>query len=154
MELVLESGADINKPGIICKSTTQHNVWTNAIGAAAFLGNADIITKLIKASPGTIDHPATESNAHGTVKQEFSGYTPVMLAAASNDKCLDCVKILLEAGANKTISDVFGDQIAHIAGLNKNNKILRYLIKEANLDLTHPNKRGETALQRCQTAEN
>ena len=62
MDLVLEAGADISKPGIICKSTTQHNVWTNAIGAAAFLGNAHIMAKLVKACPTGIDHPATETH--------------------------------------------------------------------------------------------
>ena len=32
-----------------------------------------------------------------------------MLAVASEDKCLDCVKILIKAGANKNVSDIFGD---------------------------------------------
>ena len=110
MDLMIERGADLNKPGIICKSTTGNNVWTNAIGAAAFCGNDYIMKKLIKACPNGIDHPATENHEkYGVVKHEFTGVTPLMLAVASADKCLECVKLLIQAGANKTLTDCFGD---------------------------------------------
>lgn len=77
-----------------------------------------------------------------------------MLAVASEDKCLECVKLLLKAGADRSKRDFFGDTVAHIAGMNKNNKILDYLVKEAGIDLNQPNHRGETPLQRCQTYNN
>lgn len=147
MDLVLQAGADTTKTGIICKSTSDNHVWTNAIGAAAFLGNAHILPKLLKAQPSGVDHLATESNDRfGLVKQEFSGYTPLMLAVASEDKCLECVKLLLKAGADLNKQDFFGDTIGHIAGMNKNNRILDYLVNEAGIDLNQPNHRGETPL--------
>ena len=38
--------------------------------------------------------------------------------------------------------------------MNNNNKILRYLVKDVGVDTNHPNKKGETPLQRCQAAKN
>ena len=110
MDLLLKAGASLTATGIICDSSSRNHVWTNAIGAAAFLGSSYILPKLVKVNAGGIDHKAVEtSDRFGVVKHEFTGYTPLMLAVASEDTCLDCVKILVKAGACKKVSDVFGD---------------------------------------------
>jgi ankyrin repeat protein len=44
-----------------------------------------------------------------------------MLAAASGDKCLDCVKVLLRSDADCKVKDAFGNTVLHLVALNGNN---------------------------------
>ena len=95
-----------------------------------------------------------ERNKVTTFKKEYSKYTPLMLAVASDDKNLDCVKLLLKSGANFKAKDANGNSLLHIAALHSNNKILNYITKNVKLDIFERNEDGETALNICTTQKN
>jgi len=72
-----------------------------------------------------------------------------MLATAGSDKNLECMKALLKAGADFKAKDTYQNSLLHIAALNKNNKILNYIVKNMKLDIFERNSLGETALNIC-----
>jgi ankyrin repeat protein len=44
-----------------------------------------------------------------------------MLAVAGTDSNLECVKLLLQKGANYKVEDEYGNNLHHIAAINGNN---------------------------------
>lgn len=89
------------------------------------------------------------------LKKEFLKYTPLMLAVAKGDECLECVKVLLRNDANWKMTDEQGNTLLHIASKNQNNKILDYLTKNlTNINICERNEGGETALSICQGLKN
>jgi len=44
-----------------------------------------------------------------------------MLAVARTDSNLECVKLLLQKGANYKVEDEYGNNLHHIAAINGNN---------------------------------
>jgi ankyrin repeat protein len=77
-----------------------------------------------------------------------------MLAVSRDDKNLDCVKILLQAGADFTSKDSYGNTVIHLAAMNGNNKILDYLSKNLKINIFERNKVGDTALSVCTASKN
>ena len=69
-----------------------------------------------------------------------------MLAVARDDDNLECVKTLLQHGANFECKDTYGNGVIHIAAMNGNNKILDYLTKNLKTDMFARNSKGESAL--------
>jgi ankyrin repeat protein len=86
--------------------------------------------------------------------KEMTGYTPLMLAVASGDHNLDCVKLLLTHKADYKKVDFKNNTVLHIAALNGNNTILEYLVKNLEIDVFARNKDGETALTICEKTKN
>lgn len=84
----------------------------------------------------------------------MSKYTPLMLACARSDENLECVKSLLQFGANFECLDEFGNNVLHIAAMNGNNKIIDYLSKNLKIGIFARNKNGESALSICETLNN
>lgn len=72
-----------------------------------------------------------------------------MLAIARDDSNLECVKLLLQKGANYRVLDEYGNTVHHIAALNGNNNILDYLAKNLKIELFSRNEKGETPLSIC-----
>jgi len=79
----------------------------------------------------------------------MTGYTPLMLAVASGDHNLDCVKLLLGAKADYNKVDFKNNTILHIAAIYGNNRILDYLMKNLQIDIFARNKDGDTAMSIC-----
>ena len=77
-----------------------------------------------------------------------------MLACARSDENLECVKSLLQFGANFECLDEFGNNVLHIAAMNGNNKIIDYLSKNLKIGIFARNKNGESALSICETLNN
>ena len=73
-----------------------------------------------------------------------------MLAVARDDSNLDCVKLLLQKGADYKVLDEYGNTLHHIAALNGNNLIMDYLAKNLKIELFSRNAKGDTALSICQ----
>jgi hypothetical protein len=138
-------------------------VITNIVGAAAFHNSTKILKYMMKKqSLADINHLATEKadfQNKGGVKQEYSGYTPLMLAVAEGGQNLESVKILIQNKADYTINDSVGNSLLHIAVKNKNNPALEYILQiwpEQQLvtDLTQRNKQGETPYSIALDAKN
>ena len=86
-ELLINHGCPISETGFIGFSKKRKNqVISNVTGAAAFHGSNKILKKLLKKpSTANINFLATEKkdfNGAGTFNQEYTGYTPIMLATA------------------------------------------------------------------------
>jgi ankyrin repeat protein len=77
-----------------------------------------------------------------------------MLAVARSDENLECVKYLLQKGANYKVEDEYGNNLHHIAAINGNIKILDYLAKNLKIELFSRNGKGETPLSICQQMKN
>ena len=108
----MRAGASLTDSGCVCLSRKRKNiVASNVIGAAAWNGCSKILKRIIKMIPeGGIDLCAIEStDKHAKVPipyvKEFAKYTPIQLAAAGTAKNLECVKVLLSAGANFSCKD-------------------------------------------------
>ena len=82
--------------------------------------------------------------------KEMTGFTPLMLAVASGDQNLECVKLLLGAKADYKKQDPKNNSILHIAAIYENNKILEYLMKNLEVDIFARNKNGDTAMTICE----
>lgn len=77
-----------------------------------------------------------------------------MLAVSRDDQNLDCVKLLLQAKADFTTKDSYGNSVIHLAAMNGNNKILDYLSKNLKINVFERNKVGDTALSVCTALKN
>lgn len=84
-------------------------------------------------------------------EREFYGYTPLMLAVTSKESNLECIKIILNSGADYKKKDEFGNNLLHLAARTGNNKILDYIAKNLKIGIFERNKAGETALGICQS---
>lgn len=56
----------------------------------------------------------------GPFNQEYTGYTPLLLAVATGGQNLECIKILVKAKADLLVLDPVGNNVFHIAALNQN----------------------------------
>ena len=87
---------------------------SNAIGAAASIGNADIINFVMgKTNDRSIlEFKAIETG--GDPKKPFlQGYTPLQLAFMSEEKPLAAIKALCEHGADMKVRDHDGHSMLH-----------------------------------------
>ena len=126
--------------------------YSNAIGACCYYGRYEFLKNIINNNLN-IDFETTEKkakNKHISFNKEFTDYTPIFLAIASEiakeDESIECIKILNEAKCNLDQKDFEKNNILHIAVKNKKIKILKFLIE--NLDLKNlineTNKKGQT----------
>lgn len=90
----------------------------------------------------------------GQYQKEYAGYTPLMLACASNFDSLSCVQLLLRNQADHTCTDAHENTLLHVAAMNDNNNVLYHLVSKVKIDLFARNKNGETALNICQQKKN
>ena len=95
-----------------------------------------------------------DSSISGGFVREFSKYTPLMLTVAKGDENLDCLKLILQHGADFRCKDENSNTLLHIAAMNNNIKMLDYLAKNLKIDIFERNKQGETALNICQKLKN
>lgn len=86
-------------------------------------------------------------------KSALFGYTPLMLAV-QGDENIECVKLLVEAGADVHVKDRYGHTLLHIAAMSKSNEVLRYLVKNLKIDPFERNKKGWTAFDNCGIYDN
>ena len=153
-ESLLKHGCNVTDLGFAGFSRKRKNqVITNVIGAAAMNASKNILTLLLKKKSSlSIDHLANERQdfaTKGVFNQEYTGYTPLMLAVVTGGQNLDCVKLLVCARANIHVVDPVGNNIFHIAAINQNLYALRFLLDawpqdRLSQDLTNRNKKGET----------
>ena len=134
-------------------------VISNLIGCAAYHGKKNMLESLIKMmGKHSVDNEAVEKldldSKEKKYVREFARYTPLMLAVAKGDKCLECVKTLLQNEADSTVKDEDGNNLLHIAASNGNNKILDYLSKNLKINIFDRNNQGETPLNICQSNKN
>ena len=110
---------------------------------------------LIKEMPvEAIECPATEKISDfnvGTFKNEFKGYTPLMLVLASRYSNLAVVKILIEKGANCEVRDAnTEDNLLHICAKHcLTDEVFEYILKTLSIDINERNNAGETPLIIC-----
>jgi len=160
-KLILENGGSLGDCGIVGLTKKRKNqIVSNVIGCAAYYGHS----KLIKFAANRLgkdylDLPAIEqadkiTAKEGQFKKEMSKYTPLMLASVRSDENLECVKTLLQLGANFECLDEFGNNVLHIAAMNGNNKIIDYLSKNLKIGIFTRNKNGESALSICEALNN
>ena len=70
-----------------------------------------------------------------------------MLAVAGGGQNLECVRLLLNAKADVSITDAYGNSLLHIAAIYQNNEVLEYLLANNNtLNVFERNQKGETPL--------
>lgn len=67
---------------------------------------------------------------------------------------MDCLKLLLQKGADFNKKDSFDNSILHIAAINGNNKMIDYISKNVKIDIFGRNVNGETALNICIALKN
>lgn len=126
----------------------------NVLATAAWNGKNSLLKKVIANLKNTmemnsIEQPDTKSKntkVAGGFQKEFVNYTPLMLAVSGSDENLECVKTLLQHGANFESKDTYGNGVIHIAAINGNNKILDYLTKNLKTDMFSRNLKGESPL--------
>ena len=82
----------------------------------------------------------------GFVKR-LEGFTPILLAVSAQDKNLDCVKTLIQNGADHLVRCGNGNTIAHHAALNGNKNILEFLISGLKIDTSLKNNKGLTVYE-------
>lgn len=96
-ETLIQHGCKTTDTGFIGFSLKRKNqVISNVTGAAAFHGSYKVLKQILKKPAlANIDFLSTEKkdfNAVGPLKNEYTGYTPIMLAAAGGGQNLDCIK--------------------------------------------------------------
>ena len=151
-ETLLNNGCKAEDTGFIGFSRKRKNqVISNVVGAAAFNGSNKILKKILKESTKDINYLSTEKkdfNAVGKLQEEYTSYTPIMLAVAGGGQNLDCIKQLLNAKADLTKLDGVQNNILHIAAYHQNYLALEYLLdhwpSNVPLDIALRNKKGET----------
>ena len=159
LELVVNRGGSIADCGFITLSKKRKNhVISNVVGCAAWFGRKKMLEFVLKRlDKSYLELQAKETadvNQKGSFTKEYSKYTPIMLTVARSDDNLDCLKVLLQQGANFAARDEYNNGLLHIAALNSNNKMLDYLSKNLKIDIFERNRKGETALNICQTNKN
>lgn len=154
LQCVCQNGGSLADQGFICFSKKRKNLVNgNVLAAAAWSGKNLLMKKVVSSlksslESGSSEQPDTQAKVKtaGGFQKEFQGYTPLMLAVARHDDNLECVKTLLQHGANFECKDAFGNGVIHIAAMNGNNKILDYLTKNLKTDMFSRNQKGESAL--------
>lgn len=134
-------------------------VISNLIGCAAYFGKTALLKRFIEKlgkdnmELESIEQPDKANSilksSGGPFVKEFAIYTPLMLAVAREDSNLECVKILLQKGADYKVKDEYKNTLHHIAAINGNNNILDYLAKNLKIELFERNEKGDTALSIC-----
>lgn len=132
-ESLLNHGCKVTDLGFASFSKKRKNqVITNVIGAAAMNASKNILTLLLKKKTSlSIEHPANERQdfaTKGVFNQEYTGYTPLMLAVATGGQNLECIKILVKAKANIHAIDPVGNNVFHIAAINQNLNAMGFLL--------------------------
>ncbi len=153
-DTLVENDCKVTDTGFIGFSRKRKNqVISNVTGAAAFNGSHRILKNFLKKpSLANINFLASEKkdfNATGTFNQEYTGYTPLMLATAGGGQNLECVKLLVQAMADLTTQDPVGNTVLHIAAYHQNYLVMEYILDHwpagIPMDLALRNKKGDTA---------
>ncbi|KAF5021692.1 hypothetical protein F66182_6249 [Fusarium sp. NRRL 66182] len=125
-----------NMPGDfnwLCTYEKEGDVY-NALQLAAAGGHRDFVSTLLEATP--LDREINSITPR-------DGRSPAHLAASSGS--LDCVKILMQAGANFQVKDSAGRTPLFLALLNAHQEVIEYL-KERLLDLDNDQDLGISLL--------
>ena len=77
-----------------------------------------------------------------------------MLAVAKGDDNIECIGVLLAAGADHTCKDEQDNNLLHIAAYYGNNRVLDYFAKNHKFDLFARNKKGQTAFNISRSTKN
>lgn len=122
-ETFVHHGCSITDQGCVGLSKKRKNqVITNIVGGAALHNSTKILQYMLKKkSLADINHLAFEKpdfNAKGAFNQEYTGYTPLMLAVAGGGQNLEAVKILIANKADLTVKDPVGNSVLHVAAIN------------------------------------
>ena len=86
------------------------------------------------------------------MKEEITGYTPLMLAILSHQCSIELLQLLFDANADQSITDKqTGDTLLHL-GLfcSKNNALFEFLVNNTAIDINEKNKEGVTPLMAAQ----
>ena len=158
LQTVISNGGNLWESGHICLSRKKKNsVIGNVIGLAAYMGHDKILNfALGKASSSINDEvntPCLEQvdvlGPNKTVKSEFDGFNPLMLAMVSEKPSLEIVKKLLAGSAHFDCRAKHNqDNILHLAARHQTTTaVLEYLVKSIDHKLLFErNAHGETPL--------
>ena len=98
-------------------SKKKNSISNHALAAAAFYGSQNLLKYLLqKKRLMNVDLKTVEKADYlvkGAYVPEFKDYTPLMLATAAGK--VECMKMLLQAGANPSEIDFQGNNLAQIA---------------------------------------
>lgn len=82
---------------------------------------------------------------------DSTGKTPLMAACEVGH--LETVKILLNNKADISARDFFGNTLLHVAGINAQVSILRFCIESLKIPAIVKNRKGQTPLSACISAQ-
>ncbi len=66
-------------------------------------------------------------NSRNEMKGEFEGYTPLHMMARQKEQCLECAQMLLDAGADPSLTDASGQTALDVAKLNARELVVEFL---------------------------
>lgn len=162
--------ADLKQAGHICISPKKKNsVISNIIGAAAYYGNLEFITYVLDlkafkdfnnknktnftntnyTNELSVNYKTTEkklkTSKMSQFSKEYSGLSPIMLAALNEDNHHNARMIYHKLRSFVLIDekDAEGNTILHLATKANNEKLVRELVTEENLDFKIINSNGD-----------
>lgn len=136
----------------------KNAISNHAIAAAAFYGSQNLLKYLLqKKRLMNVDLKTIEKADYlqkGAYVPEFKDYTPLMLATASGK--VECMKLLIHAGANAAEIDHQGNNLALIAVSYNQVKAVEYIESELTkqVDLMRRNNKGETCMTIAEQKKN
>ncbi len=174
IEHLIKAGADVNAPGVegetplmtasragdiaSVRVLLQHGADVNAREAwrgqtalmyAAGESHPDVIRELIEHGATVNDHDATVKWERQTTSEPREKWLPTgaltPLTFASRQGCVECVKVLLEKGADINATDPDGISAAVTAIINGHYDVAA-LLAEKGINLNLADKTGRTAL--------
>jgi len=89
-----------------------------------------------------------ESTNFADINKKYGGWNQTLLHIAARKNLLDCVKYLIENGADINALDRYSDTPLHDVAYMGHNSIIEYLL-ERGADKEHINHDGKTASQKA-----
>lgn len=157
---VLDEGVDIQETGFIGFNKRKAQVVSNALGCALFHANIEMAQYILQeigiedAKPVGINEKCTEFIDSGDRNKplitnlEYSGMTPLLLAALLGDSAVEIVDFLIKLKADLKAVDSNGNSVLHLIAKSNAVKIYELLKRRGGIkpDLEARNKSGESPI--------
>ena len=163
LESLLSKGADVNSSGYVSLSRKKKNAFiSNALGAAAYFGNLDMVKYLIETKP-SIDLNFKTIEKSSKVKssvfsRDFSHTTPLTLAiSGENDEsdCINIVRLLIkQSKIEKDCYDHERNSPLHLAVKYNKMEVVKFFVNEVKYSLEERNVDGYSPFSFAQQNNN